>query len=287
MVAYRLSNGWDGARRRLALLEHQLDPMSQRRLMKLGVGRGWRCLEVGGGGGSVTRWLCGQVGATGHVTATDIDTRFLQEIDEPILVVRRHDILTENLPAAQFDLVHARWLLHHLPQPERVIARLVAALRPGGWLLIEEPDFFPVEASTSQLYIDFMMALTRTILAPSGRDGCWARTLPTLLAELRLSAIGAEGDFTILNGGSPMAEFFQVSAQQMRDEIISSGALNAERFDAAVTLLEDPKFWTFGCACVAVWGRRPTAGWGCDLRDSLVPWSRELALPPLDLRDQT
>jgi hypothetical protein len=36
---------------------------------------------------------------------------------------------------------------------------MVAALLPGGWLLLEEPDFFPVYTSTSQIYVDFMYGL--------------------------------------------------------------------------------------------------------------------------------
>jgi SAM-dependent methyltransferase len=257
MANYALDNAWDQARRRLALLEQHLDPMSYRRLAALGVSPGWHCLEVGGGGGSVARWLCRQVGATGHVIATDLDIRFLQEIDEPILEVQRHDIMAEELPAARFDLVHTRWLLHHLPHPEQVIARMVAALRPGGWLLLEEVDFFPVYTSTSQLYVDFMVALTGTVVAASGRDCFWARALPALVAGQGLAEVGGEGDIPILQGGSPIAAFFQLSGEQMRDRVIASGALSAERFNAAMALLDDPTFWACAGAGIAVWGRRP------------------------------
>jgi 2-polyprenyl-3-methyl-5-hydroxy-6-metoxy-1,4-benzoquinol methylase len=72
--------------------------------------------------------------------------------------------LSTSCRQRSFDLVHTRWVLHHLPHPERVISRLQAALRPGGWILIEEGDFFPVRASTSQLYIDFMVALVNTVV---------------------------------------------------------------------------------------------------------------------------
>jgi ubiquinone/menaquinone biosynthesis C-methylase UbiE len=257
MEKYALANAWDRARRRLALLEQHLDPMSQRRLTALGLQTGWHCLEVGGGGGSMARWLCRQVGASGHVTATDIDIRFLQEIDEPNIEVLRHDISAEELPAVQFDLVHARWLVHHLPHPEQVIARMVGALRPGGLLLLEEVDFFPVHTSTSRLYINFMEALTSTVAAASGGDCFWARALPALVAERGLADVGGEGDIPILQGGSPLAAFFQLSGEQMRDKVIASGTLEAADWNAALALLEDPKFWAFAGAGIAVWGRRP------------------------------
>jgi hypothetical protein len=74
--------------------------------------------------------------------------------------------------------------------------------------------------------------------------------------------MGAEGDFAVLRGGSPVAEFFHLTGEQMRDKVVGAGALNAERFDAAMALLSDPTFWAFAGAGVAVWGRRPTQGAG-------------------------
>jgi hypothetical protein len=60
------------------------------------------------------------VGANGHVTATDIDIRFLQEIHEYNFEAVGHDIATQDLHEKKFDLVHTRWLLHPLPEPEHV-----------------------------------------------------------------------------------------------------------------------------------------------------------------------
>src|SRR5437588_12538585 len=86
---YLVPNSWDHARKRLELLEGCFDPGTIRRLEATGVRPGWRCLEVGGGGGSITRWLCERVGVLGRVTVVDIDTRFLEELDYPNLEVRR------------------------------------------------------------------------------------------------------------------------------------------------------------------------------------------------------
>ncbi len=55
---YLLSRTADAfERERLDLLERLSDPLSQRHLTALGIGQGWRCLEVGAGHGSVARWL--------------------------------------------------------------------------------------------------------------------------------------------------------------------------------------------------------------------------------------
>jgi ubiquinone/menaquinone biosynthesis C-methylase UbiE len=142
MANYSLSNAWENARRRLTLLEQYLDPITHRRLSSLGLGKGWHCLEVGGGGGSVARWLSAQVGADGRVVGTDIDPRFLEEIREPNFEAWKHDIAIDDLPTGEFDLVHTRWVPQHLADPEAAIRRMIAALRPGGWLLVEGMDSF-------------------------------------------------------------------------------------------------------------------------------------------------
>jgi SAM-dependent methyltransferase len=257
MADYALDNSWDRARRRLSLLEQYLDPLTKRRMTALGIHYGLRCLEVGAGGGSVAVWLCEQVGPSGGVVATDIDIQLLGNINLPNFEAIKHDITVDSLPESAFDFVHARWLLHHLPKPELVIRRMIDALRPGGWLLLEDVDFFPVHTSASQLYVDFMVALTGNVVRASGRDCFWARALPGLVAGMGLLQVGGEGDFSVLQGGSPVAEFFSLTAEQMRERIIGSGELSADRLDEALGLLKSPDFWAFGGGGVAVWGQRP------------------------------
>jgi SAM-dependent methyltransferase len=258
MTGYALDNSWDRAKRRLARLEEYLDPLTQRRMTKLGIRDGLTCLEVGGGGGSVATWLCEQVGPTGRVVATDINIQFLQDIKHSNFESKQHDITVDSLPQREFDFVHARWLLHHLPEPERAIHRMIEALRPGGWLLLEEVDFFPVHTSSSKAYSDFMVALTNTVVKAPGCGCFWGRALPELVAGMGLLQVGGEGDFSVLQGGSPIAEFFSLTADQMRERMLESGAQNAEQLDHALALLNDPNFWAFGGGGVAVWGQRPT-----------------------------
>jgi len=59
------------------------------------VAAGWRCLEVGAGGGSIAEWLCDRVGPDGRVVATDLDTRWVAKLSQPYLEVRVHDLLED------------------------------------------------------------------------------------------------------------------------------------------------------------------------------------------------
>src|SRR5258708_25459074 len=90
---------------RFSTVAEMFDPGTMRHLTELGVGIGWRCLEVGGGGGSIASWLCDRVGPTGEVTATDIDTPLLDRLSKGNLEVRRHHIVSDPLPGSDFAFV--------------------------------------------------------------------------------------------------------------------------------------------------------------------------------------
>ena len=254
---YTLDNAWAQARRRLELVQRVHDAATVRRLGALGVGAGWRCLVPGAGAGSVARWLCDRVGPTGQVMATDVDTRLLDESPDPPpnLEVRRHDVVRDPLPPGAFDLVQVRLLLVHLPEREQVLRRLVAALRPGGWLLAEEYDLFPTQTSPRTTYAAYWRAVAETV-ARAGADFAWGRQLPGAFQRAGLRAVRADCDVHVFAGGSPAAEAHHLSALQLRARLLASGLLQADAFDEVQRQLTDPALWMLGPAMVAAWGQR-------------------------------
>ena len=59
------------------------------------------------------------------------------------------NLVTDDLPRDAFDFVHTRLVLMHIPQRDEVLARLCAALRPGGVLMLEEHDTISVSATAT------------------------------------------------------------------------------------------------------------------------------------------
>ena len=78
--AYVLDNAHAIAEQRMSALAALYDESTRRALERTGLATGWRCLEIGGGGGSIARWLADKVGESGHVLCTDLDTRYLAGI---------------------------------------------------------------------------------------------------------------------------------------------------------------------------------------------------------------
>jgi SAM-dependent methyltransferase len=262
MSSYLLDNAWERQRQRLAGLEAWFDPGTIRYLTALGVTAGWHCLEVGGGGGSIARWLSQQVGPTGNVVATDLDTRFLTALDKPNLDVRQHDITRDPLPEHAFELVHARFVLEHLADRAAALRSMVATLARGGWLLIEETDsasWLPVpEASTEAavLFTRWTHAFI-TLCQSTGVDPYAGRRGAGELRALGLSAVDAEGRVYIVRGGTPPAEVWRLTAEQVGPRIIASGYLSEDEMAQVLALLADPSFaWMEGLV-MATWGRNP------------------------------
>jgi ubiquinone/menaquinone biosynthesis C-methylase UbiE len=123
-------------RRRLDLFAERLDPATKRRIGLLGLGPGVRCLEIGGGRGSIARWLCECVAPEGQVTATDRETGFLSQLSLPNLQVLRHDVRTDDFPESSFDLVHIRAVLVHITDRMATLRRMASWLAPEGWLIV-------------------------------------------------------------------------------------------------------------------------------------------------------
>ncbi len=127
---------------RLDLMSKILDPWTRGYLTALGVGEGWQCLELGSGNGSIAEWLSETVGPSGTVTAVDINPVLLDLIPAQNFTCGRWIYARGELQANAYDLVSCRALLHQISEyAPTVLARMAAALKPGGWLLVQEPDF--------------------------------------------------------------------------------------------------------------------------------------------------
>jgi SAM-dependent methyltransferase len=257
MSAYVFDQGWEAERARLAGLESGLDPGTISHLEALHVGAGWHCWEIGGGGGSIAAWLCEHVGKDGRVLATDLETTFLEKLPFTNVEVRRHDIVADDVPEEQFDLVHARWVLHWLPARERALRRMIAAVRPHGWLLVEEPDFVtPFYACASQTVCKVVTASIRAMEAMTGAQSEYGRRLLDDVFAHGLMDVEAFGRVLMMRGGTGLCSHLRLSIVKMRAALIGSGAATADEVEETLERLDDPAFATMSAITMAVWGRR-------------------------------
>jgi 2-polyprenyl-3-methyl-5-hydroxy-6-metoxy-1,4-benzoquinol methylase len=255
-ATYTLDNTWAKAHRRLTMLELLYDQSTAARLTALGVDAGWRCLELGAGAGSIARWLCDRVGPTGTVTAVDLEPRFLEADPRPNMQIERRDIVADGLTGDGYDLIHTRALLVHLSDRDRLIADLVNHLRPGGVILLEEPDFYPCRTAESPLYHE---AWDRSCAAGARNGGnwYWARHLPARLTAAGAADVAAVTETQMFTGGTLWAEFTATTWEQLAPLLTTEG-LSPGVLAAATAELSDASRWFPACAMIAAWGHRPS-----------------------------
>lgn len=256
---YVFDNAAPQAARRLAALADVFDPGSRRHLCERGVANGWRCLEIGGGLGTMTRWLSERVGPAGSILTTDIDTRHLQQLRLANVEVRRHDVLTDPLPTGLFDLALARLVLEHLPNPDVALARMIDAVRPGGWVVVEDLELLPGVAADEHGVaerISKTMAAMRHVTAAAGAHQRLGRSLARRLRGHGLTNVDTEGRVFSWRGRSTGAALSRLNFEQLREPILNTGLVTRAEFDADMAALDDDAFETRSPILWTAWGQK-------------------------------
>ena len=259
MSEYLFDNNSELEKRRLDLLQEIFDPITREHLERIPLPPGAQCLDFGAGAGSVARWLCERVGPEGRVVATDLDTVFLEQLTEPNLDVRRHDILADPLEEKSFDLIHSRLVVDFFPDRQHeVVARLVSALRPGGWLILEDFDWSTLAAvapgSQSDLVLRVHDALR--VVFPSGAPEL-GRALPLTFRAAGLTDVGAAGRVHMVLSGTPAAEWWQITLQALRPRLVELGLVSDGEVDEYFQAIAGDRHCSLFPVMVSAWGRRP------------------------------
>ncbi len=261
MTGYLLRNDAPEAMDRFTAFAALFDPSTFRHLDDLGLSTGWRCWEVGAGGTSVIEHLAARTGPTGHVLATDLDTSWAHTATSPVIEVRRHDVAADPPPGATFDLVHARRVLVHVPERDAALANMVAALRPGGWLLVEDADPAlqplacleepgPAEALANRIRTGF-----RSLMATRGVDLSYGRTLPRRLRAAGLTDVAADASFPV--SMPACADLETATVGLIKEQLLTHGIATEPEIAEHLANVAAGRLDLTQPPMIACWGRRP------------------------------
>lgn len=229
------------------------------RLAETGVGPGWRCLEVGAGGGTVARWLAERVAPSGEVLATDVKPHHIAA--HPCLTAAEHDVAADPLPEAAFDLVVARLVLQHVPEREAALAKLARALKPGGWLQVEEfdtsyePPLLTPDEESARLYETFLRTKC-AVMRAGGGDPEWGRSVPAAMRAAGLADIDPRPRIELRTADSPGLLLQLHHTYHLEERLLAAG-MTRDQLAAVRALMRDPGFRAASSVMYAVQGRRP------------------------------
>jgi SAM-dependent methyltransferase len=257
---YLFGHDWEQERQRLDLLEQVYDGGTRACIDRLALPAGGHCLEVGAGAGSIALWLREQVGTAGRVVATDLDIEFLRTRAGTKVEVRRHDIVNEELEEEAFDLIHSRLVLEHIPQRDDVLPRLVAALRGGGWLLLEDYDWTRPSAAPACVGGELLERAHDgflELLTAAGYRRDYGLALPAEMRAAGLVDVEAEGRVQLGVPGSPASHWWRLTLAKVAPALIERGCLTEAEVEKLFDLFDDDGFLFRLPTLVAVCGRRP------------------------------
>jgi len=260
--AYIFSDHDDAAERhRLQMLERVHDQRTAQLLERAQLRLGQTCAEIGAGAGSIAGRMARQVGSTGRVVAVDIDPRFLISQELGDVEVRQADITKPGaLERDNYDLIHARFVLVHLPDPAQAVANMVAGLKPGGALVLEEPDFRTAfsasENSADRASIDAVNRAICALYFQMGKDPGFGVRLPHVVEVAGVSQLEIDVLAPLVRGGDPMALMMGASVSHLRSRLLHTQAAVDGDIDRYCSAAADPAIWASYYSTVSVMGRK-------------------------------
>ncbi|WP_327308965.1 class I SAM-dependent methyltransferase [Streptomyces sp. NBC_01298] len=251
-----LGHDRSGEYERLRLLERISDPATIRVLDRLPMTRSWHCADIGAGTGSLAHHLAERC-PDGQVTATDLDTRYLDAMPRPDnLTVLRQDVTREDFPPASLDLVHVRALLTHLSEPAEVVRRMVSWLKPGGWLVIEDPTYLPAEASPQPEFAALLAACGELLARTQGTDNTWARKIPAAMADAGLTDVAMSAELSVCGRSEVEDAYWRQCFTQATPGLLAHGLMTGRQIQRAIAHFDDPGFADAAWLMVSCWARR-------------------------------
>lgn len=245
---------------RLKLLEDAFDAQTQQIIQSSGIASGWKCLELGPGAGSILAWLGDLVGKSGQVVGVDKNIEFLQPIAVSQIQIVAGNILDVELESSSFDLIHARYVLIHIVEAIKVVEKLVDLLKPGGLLILEEPDFTAsqvidnsspnaqahqrVNEAINQMFIDLSL------------DPAFGLKLPLLMQQTKLNVEHIVDNRHFCCGDSKVAKVMGSSAATLQNKYVQTQKASTSDVQAYINNSCDRNFWTIYYSTISIIGKK-------------------------------
>ncbi|MEV6849230.1 methyltransferase domain-containing protein [Actinoplanes sp. NPDC051411] len=257
---YLFDNANEDAERQVELLAAILDVHTELVLYDLDIDTRWQCLDLGSGGGSVPTMLGRPLFAVEHVVAIDQDPRYIEQREG--LEIRQADVMTADLGENVFDLIHARLLFMHLPEREQLLRRAIAALKPGGLIVVSDWDCTHLDEmlltgddELREAFLAFQHGLI-TLGERRGMDPAWARRIPAVFAAQGLTDLGALVYNKLWYGGQPGMQLHACNSRQLQEPLLDAG-VTKRQLDVLRAGMEDPQVIGYTYPMYTAVGRRP------------------------------
>jgi len=236
-------------------------------LARIGVGPGWRCLDLGCGPGGIMELLGARVGPTGRVVGLDADRVWLAEARAWTAAHRLGNVsLVEGdayrtpLRPGGFDLVHIRFLGSTAGRSEELFREALTLVRPGGVLAAQEPDTDTLNCYPPHPAWERLRRVMQDAFVAAGGDTRLAQRLYRLFRGLGLESITYRPFLVGVTSGEAMTDFLPATVESVRTTLLGKGLIEESELDEALEAcrrhLADPDTVFTSYLTAQVWGRK-------------------------------
>jgi SAM-dependent methyltransferase len=237
-------------------------------LDRIGVGAGWRCLDLGCGAGGILELLGRRAGPAGCVVGLDGDPLLLRGARD---WVRRHGLANVRLVRSDayrtalrreaFDLVHSRFVASTAGLVDDLLREALSLVRPGGVLALQEPDVAGLNCYPAHPAWDRLKAAIHRAFDAVGAEVTLARRLYPLARRLGLEDVQYRPFIVGARSGDPWIDYFPSTVEHVRGTLLAKGILGERELDEALAacrrhLAHPDTVFTY-VLVAQVWGRKP------------------------------
>jgi ubiquinone/menaquinone biosynthesis C-methylase UbiE len=253
----------DGEIERLLIQGEGMAPDTREMFARIGVGPGWRCLDLGCGPQGVTRLMSDAVGPTGEVVGIDMNEGFLDyaRASAPDNVTfQRGDAYATGLPDESFDLVHMRFLSCTTGNPEALLAEALRLSRPGGVVAMQESDLRSLNAYPPHLAFDRLRQALIDAFQGVGADATFAHNLYATARRAGLEDVAFRPFMLGIRSSDPLVDYLPSTVESVRGTILRLGLATesglAADLQACRAHLRHPETVFTLFTVVQIWGRK-------------------------------
>ncbi len=210
-------------------------------LDKIGVAKGWHCLDLGCGAGGIMDLLSTSVCNIGYVVGLDSNPKLLNAAKEWTTTLGlkntefiRGDAYATRLPDESFDLVHIRFLLGTAGEPERLVKEAKRLTRKGGVIAIQEPDSSMLGCFPLHPAFDRLKQLLIKGFAVVGADLKLGRKAYHLISAEGLADVTYRPFILGFHNSDPMADYLPQTIESIRTTLISRRIASGEEIDRLI-----------------------------------------------------
>jgi len=244
-------DGSDEDLRRLLGVAESTREMARSAFRRVGMQEGWQAIDCGCGPIGALAVMAEMVGPAGRVVGVDFSEPTVQRARSVVTALELgnvelfagdiHELGTAAV-GGPFDLAYTRFFLMHQPDPVRTLSQIASLLRPGGWIVAQEPLRSP--PPRSHPHLDALGTFWDLVYEVLERAGCVPHGSVDGLAG---SARAAGLDVVAVNGAFAAVdpelgfELHAATLQAARDRAIASGTATGPQVDDLVSDLRAAK----------------------------------------------